>query len=147
MARLVFKRTGALTADSRREFQTGAKHDQRVPVVAQFPKVSATVVKCSATSSPYRVEMPFAPDSNELEARVSLLYHKSLLLPDYAFPVGIDIADKYVSIPDWLSKGVSQRLTASVLKKILETGDTRMLMQVRRLLALSPRDFFSRPRA
>jgi hypothetical protein len=122
-------------------------HDQWKPVVEQFPKVSATVVKCSATNFPYRVEMPSAPDSKELEARIGLLYHMSLLLPDYAFPVGIDIADKYVRIPDWLSKGVSARLTASVLKRILETGDTRMLMQVRRLLALSPRDFFFRPRA
>jgi hypothetical protein len=122
-------------------------HDLWQPVVEQFPHVNATMVKCSAMNFPYRVEMPSAPDSAELEARMSLLYHMSLLLPNYAFPVGIDIADKYVRIPDWLSKGVSERLTATVLKRILETGDTRMLMQVRRLLALSPRDFFFRPKA
>lgn len=122
-------------------------HPNWQPVVDQFPRINATMLKCSATSFPYRVEMPLAPDLSELETRMSLLYHMSLLLPNYAFPVGIDIADKYVKIPDWLSKGVSERLTAGVLKKILETGDTKTLMQVRRLLALSPRDFFFRPRA
>jgi hypothetical protein len=122
-------------------------HDQWQLVVDQFPKVSATMIKCSATNFPYRVEMPATPESDELDSRMSLLYHMSLLLPNYAFPVGIDIADKYARIPDWLSKGVSANLTASVLKKILEKGDTKTLMQVRRLLALSPRDFFFRPRA
>jgi hypothetical protein len=78
---------------------------------------------------------------------MSLLYHMSLLLPNYAFPVGIDIADKYVKIPDWLSKGVSASLTAAVLKKLLKSGDERALIQVRRLLALAPRDFFFRPKA
>jgi NurA domain len=132
--------------DLKKNFRRRA-HDRWQPVVEQFPAVSATMIKCSATSFPYRVEMPVAPDALELESQVSLLYHMSLLLPNYAFPVGIDIADKYVRIPDWLSKGVSARLTASVLKRILETGDTKALFQVRRLLALSPRDFFFRPRA
>lgn len=132
--------------EMRKNFSRRA-HDLWKPVVGQFPKVNATMVKCSATNFPYRIEMPVIPESHELEARVSLLYHMSLLLPNYAFPVGIDIADKYVRIPDWLSRGVSDHLTASVLKKILEKGDTRMLMQVRRLLALSPRDFFFRPKA
>lgn len=122
-------------------------HPNWQPVVEQFPRVNATMLKCSAANFPYRVEMAQAPDLNELEARMGLLYHMSLLLPNYAFPVGIDIADKYVKIPDWLSKGVSERLTAGVLKKILQTGDTKTLIQVRRLLALSPRDFFFRPRA
>jgi len=122
-------------------------HDRWKPVIEQFPNPVATMVKCSATNFPYRVEMPSAPGPIELENEMSLLYHMSLLLPNYAFPVGIDIADKYVRIPDWLSKGISERLTAGILKKILETGDKRMLMQVRRLLALSPRDFFFRPRA
>jgi hypothetical protein len=122
-------------------------HDRWQLVVEQFPRVSATMIKCSATNFPYRVEMTVSPDEAEMETRMSLLYHMSLLLPNYAFPVGIDIADKYARIPDWLSKGVSARLTATVLKRILETGDARMLMQVRRLLAMSPRDFFFRPRA
>jgi hypothetical protein len=122
-------------------------HPNWQPVIDQFPRVNATMIKCSAVNFPFRVEMSHVPELNDLDARMSLLYHMSLLLPNYVFPVGIDIADKYVKIPDWLSKGVSERLTASVLKRVLETGDSKTLMQVRRLLAMSPRDFFFRPKA
>lgn len=122
-------------------------HDSWQPVIRQFPSPIATMIKCSATSFPYRVEMPVAPTSAALKRLMGLLYHMSLLLPDYSFPVGIDIADKYAKIPDWLSRGVSARLTANVLNRVLATGDPKLLMQVRRLLALSPRDFFFRPRA
>jgi hypothetical protein len=122
-------------------------HDNWQSVVSQFPKPFVTMLKCSANNFPYRVEMPLCPKPEQLESRMSLLYHMSLLLPNYAFPVGIDIADKYAKIPDWLSKGISEGLTAAVLKKLLKTGDARTLMQVRRLLALSPRDFFFRPKA
>jgi hypothetical protein len=129
-----------------KNFKHRAHEDWRA-VVDQFPKPFATMIKCSATNFPFRVEMPCCPASTELESRMSLLYHMSLLLPNYAFPVGIDIADKYVKIPDWLSKRVSEKLTAAVLKKLLKSGDARTLFQVRRLLALTPRDFFFRPKA
>lgn len=122
-------------------------HGNWQPVVAQFPRISATMLKSSSMNFPYRVELTTGHDPSQLDTDMSLLYHMSLLLPNYAFPVGTDIADKYVKIPDWLSKGVSERLTAGVLRKILESGDSKALMQVRRLLALSPRDFFYRPRA
>jgi len=122
-------------------------HEHWQSVVDQFPKPFVTMLKCSGTNFPYRVELPCSPTLDQLDSRMSLLYHMSLLLPNYAFPVGIDIADKYAKIPDWLSKGVSASLTTAVLKKLLKTGDTRTLMQVRKLLALSPRDFFFRPKA
>lgn len=122
-------------------------HDRWQPVVVQFPTPMATMIKCSTTNFPYRVEVPRPLDPGEWGHVMSLLYHMSLLLPNYSFPVGIDIADKYAKIPDWLSKGISARLTANILKKVLETGDARLLLQVRRLLALSPRDFFFRPKA
>ena len=132
------------------EVQKNLKHRAHYnwqSVVDQFPKPFVTMLKCSATNFPFRVEMPSCPPPDQLESRMSLLYHMSLLLPNYAFPVGIDIADKYAKIPDWLSKGISESLTAAILKKLLKTGDARTLMQVRRLLALSPRDFFFRPKA
>lgn len=122
-------------------------HGNWQPVIEQFPRVSATMLKSSPLNFPYRVELTTEYRPGELDDQMNLLYHMSLLLPNYAFPAGIDIADKYVKVPDWLSKGVSERLTAGVLRKILESGDSKALMQVRRLLALSPRDFFYRPRA
>jgi hypothetical protein len=76
-----------------------------------------------------------------------LLYHTSRLLPRYAFPVGLDIVDKYAKVPDWLSRGVSARIAADVLLRALQTGDSNIVAQVRQFLARTPRDFFYRPQA
>jgi len=117
------------------------------PVVAQYPHPLATYLKTSPSSFPYRVEFNHAADTQNLERVMGLLYHTSLLLPEYAFPVGLDIVDKYAKVPDWLSRGVSAAIAAQVLAKAVTTGDPRVLQQVRRLLAQSPRDYFYRPRA
>lgn len=122
-------------------------HERWQSVVAQFPVPSATLLKVSANNFPFRVEFNGEPDNARLERVMNLLYHTSLLLPNYAFPVGIDIVDKYAKIPDWLSKGISSHLTANILYKVLQKGDDRLLRQIRQLLAKSPRDFFFRPKA
>jgi hypothetical protein len=73
------------------------------------------------------------------------LYHTARLLPRYAFPVGLDIVDKYAKVPDWLSKNISARMAARVLNRTIAEGDARLVAQVRRLLAHTPRDFSYRP--
>jgi hypothetical protein len=122
-------------------------HDRWQPVIEQFPKVYSTMLKSSANNFPFRVEMNNISSESSYNTIMSLLYHTALLLPNYAFPVGIDIADKYAKIPDWLSKGISARLTAGILNKVLQTGNDRLLRQTRQLLARSPRDFFFRPKS
>lgn len=121
-------------------------HEKWKLVIDQFPVPFSTMIKCSANNFPFRVEFNKSSDPDDIHNIASLLYHTSLLLPRYSFPVGIDIADKYAKIPDWLSRGISERLTAHILKKVLETGSDNMLRQIRQLLALSPRDFFFRPK-
>jgi hypothetical protein len=122
-------------------------HDIWKSVTSQFPPPFATFLKVSANNFPFRVELSSDHSPETLEKIMSLLYHTSLLLPNYAFPVGIDIVDKYAKVPDWLSRGISSHLTANILYKVLQTGDDRILRQVRQLLARSPRDFFFRPKA
>jgi len=121
-------------------------HDEWQPVVKQFPSTYATMLKTSANRFPFRVELNKEFPEPIISKVMNLLYHTSLLLPHYSFPVGIDIADKYAKIPDWLSKGISTNLTALVLQKVMNTGNEKMLRQVRQVLALSPRDFFYRPK-
>lgn len=113
-------------------------------VVRQYPNPYATVLKTSATGFPFRIEMnPGAlKEANKL---LRLLYHTARLLPRYAFPVGLDIADRYAKVPDWLGRGVSTRIAGDVLQRALATGDARIVAQVRQLLARTPRDFFYRP--
>lgn len=121
-------------------------HDEWQPIVEQFPSTYTTMLKTSANRFPFRVELNKEFPEPIISRVMNLLYHTSLLLPHYSFPVGIDIADKYAKIPDWLSKGISTNLTALVLQKVMNTGNEKMLRQVRQILALSPRDFFYRPK-
>lgn len=115
--------------------------------IRQLPPVFSTMMKTSSYSFPFRVEFISRPPDTELADIIKLIYHTALLLPNYAFPVGIDIADKYAKIPDWLSKGVSAQLAASIFKRCIQSGDVRLLQQMRTLLGRSPRDFFYRPTA
>ena len=115
--------------------------------VAKFPPVFSTMLKVSDHSFPFRIEFGREYDASKIYEIIQLTYHTSLLLPKYAFPVGIDIVDKYAKIPDWLSQGVSAQLAATIYKRCIQTGDNRLLEQMRNVLARSPRDFFFRPTA
>lgn len=121
--------------------------DRWQSTIKQLPSVHSTMMKTSSYSFPFRVEFISRPPEAELNNIIKLIYHTALLLPNYAFPVGIDIADKYAKIPDWLSNGVSAQLAASIFKRCIQTGDVRLLQQMRTLLGRSPRDFFYRPTA
>lgn len=114
------------------------------PVVSHYPKPYATVVKTTEVSFPFRVEMNEAAQAEEKRI-MRQLYHTARLLPRYAFPVGLDIVDKYAKVPAWLSRNVSARLAAAVLNRAMAEGDPRLIVQVRQLLAHTPRDFFYRP--
>jgi hypothetical protein len=83
--------------------------------------------------------------AKEFGTLVDLMYHTAKLLPRYAFPVGLDIADKYAKIPDWIAKGISAELSGVILRRALRTGDPHLVAQVRQLLARGSRDFFFRP--
>ena len=122
-------------------------HPRWAEVVATFPGIAATILKTSPNAFPFRVEMNDSAAGTNFAATMRLLYHTALLLPNYAFPVGLDIVDSYVKVPDWLSRGVSATLASSVLAKAIQTGNADMVQQLRELLARSPRDFFFRPRS
>ena len=120
--------------------------DRWQEVVGRYPHPEATVLKTSSMSFPFRVEMNAAAFACRTEV-MKMIYHTARLLPRYAFPVGLDIVDRYAKVPDWLSKGVSARLGAVVLERAMAQGDARVIAQLRQFLAHTPRDFFYRPQS
>ena len=122
-------------------------NDRWRPLMPQMPKVTSTILKCSEHSFPFRVELNRTFPTDRMHEIMKLVYHTALLLPRYAFPVGIDIVDKYAKIPDWMSKGISTHLTAKIMLHCLQKGDVKTLQKMRTLLSRSPRDFFFRPKA
>jgi hypothetical protein len=114
-------------------------------VVQQYKRPFATLLKTTEASFPFRVEMNAAALARHAQV-MRTLYHTARLLPRYAFPVGLDIVDKYAKVPDWLAKNISARMAARVLNRTIAEGDAKLVAQVRRLLAHTPRDFFYRPK-
>jgi hypothetical protein len=119
-------------------------HAQWAPVVEDFPSPSATLIKTSAAMPPFRVELNPA-GKDRLHDTMILIYHTARLLPSYAFPVGLDIVDKYAKVPDWIARGVSVAMAASVMRRVIRDGDATAIAQARQFLAGEPRDFFYRP--
>jgi hypothetical protein len=114
--------------------------------VDQYRRPFATVLKTSEQSFPFRIEMSAAGEAQQAKL-LRLLFHTARLLPRYAFPVGLDIADKFAKVPDWLSRNISARLAAAVLNRAMAEGDARLVAQIRQVLSHTPRDFFYRPQA
>jgi hypothetical protein len=123
-----------------------ASTDAWRPVAKQIPSPYSILLKSQDTTFPFRVELNSAGRSSH-HSVASFLYHTARLLPRYAFPVGLDIVDKFAKVPDWIAKGITAELASSVLQRALRTRDTNVISQIRTLLAHSPRDFFFRPDA
>lgn len=124
--------------------QNRATDDWR-PVVRQFLQPRATILKPSDNTFPLRLELNYAA-ANQIETNASVAYHTARLLPRYAFPVGLDIVDKYAKVPDWMSRAIGAAGSASLLKRALEiSDDPKVIAAYRRQLIGRPRDFFFRP--
>lgn len=114
-------------------------------VIESFPKPHVAFMLPSDRAPPVRWEI-FERDLMRVDEIAGLLLHSSKLLPGYAFPVGLDIVDKFAKVPNWMGRPISARLAAEVLRRSMESGDPAIASAVRRLLASSRREWFLRPR-
>jgi hypothetical protein len=112
--------------------------------IKSYPKPLVTYAKCSAHTLPVRVES-FPARTWPYADLIRLVIHMSRLLPLYAFPVGLDIVDKHARIPNWMTRQLSAELSASLILRAMETGDSALIKGVRRLLGFNPRDWMFRP--
>lgn len=96
-----------------------------------FPSVQTTFVRVSAAKYPLRVEAPTSYGMSELGEIVAGTFDYAGLLPNYAFPIGLDIVDKYASIPNWMSKAYKQLILQQYGR--LLAGDFVDLTDVERL--------------
>jgi hypothetical protein len=112
-----------------------------------FPKVQGCYVKVSETTEPFRVEVfaDLGKDQIIEAARRAYLYAR--VLPGYAFPVGLDIADKYAKIPNWLTESYS-KLIKYHLSVSLQNGqitDAQMRRIIVQSIYMTKRDWLFRP--
>jgi hypothetical protein len=113
--------------------------------IAMYPAPYVSFILPSEWAGPVRVEL-FERSTPQFSEIARFLMHSSMLLPGYAFPVGLDTADKFAKIPNWMGRPVTARMMVSALKRALESGNTKQIDALRHLLCGTQRDFFFRPK-
>jgi hypothetical protein len=94
---------------------------------------------------PIRIEL-FAKDVVQFETLARLVMHCAWLLPQYAFPVGLDIVDKYAKVPNWMTRPVNTNTVVQALRRAMDAGDIQTFNALRRMLCGSTRDWLFRPK-
>ncbi len=102
--------------------------DERVEL---FPKVQTTFVRTSSAKYPMRIEAPASYDVSQLSEILGRAFDYASLLPNYAFPIGLDIVDKFAAIPSWMTKAYKQLILAQFGRLML--GDYVDMTDVERL--------------
>jgi hypothetical protein len=113
-----------------------------------FPHVTGFYVHVSETTEPIRVEVftNLGEEQVHLAAERSYLYAR--LLPQYGFPVGLDIADKHAKVPAWMTdayaKLIRHHLGVSLQRgEITDAELRRILVQA---IYMTHRDWLFRPK-
>lgn len=114
------------------------------PEISQYPKPFVSYLQVSEWSAPVRIEL-FSKHRERFSEIAALVLHCSLLLPRYAFPVGLDIVDKFARIPDWMSRPINTHTAVRAMRVALDKGDNRLFDSLRRMLCGSGREFLLRP--
>jgi hypothetical protein len=113
-------------------------------VIAQYPLPKVTYVGVGQFAQPLRVEF-FDPPPAGFEACVRLIIHACRLMPNYAFPAGLDIVDKFAKVPNWMSRPISSTMAVQLMKRALDTGNPKMIEAAKRMLCGTKRDWLFRP--
>lgn len=99
--------------------------------VALFPDVQNTFVRVTSAKYPMRIEVSAAYGPAECDEVLRRSHEYASLLPGYAFPIGLDIVDKYAAIPAWMTKAYRQLILAEYGRllsgEFVEMTDTEAL--------------------
>jgi hypothetical protein len=112
--------------------------------IVHYPPPYVSYVHVSEWSAPIRLEM-FKDDLTSFPDAAKLVTHCALLLPRYAFPVGLDIVDRFAKVPNWMTRPINTYTTVQALKRALDAGDVRTFDALRRMLCGSGREWLLRP--
>jgi hypothetical protein len=114
-----------------------------------FPSVRACYVQVSKTTDPIRVETFEELGEDQIAEAARRVYLYSRLLPGYGFPVGLDIADKYSHVPNWLTEAYGKliRYHLGVSLQSGEISDAEMRRILVQAIYMTNRDWLFRPKS
>ncbi|TAK28730.1 MAG: DNA double-strand break repair nuclease NurA [Chloroflexota bacterium] len=112
-----------------------------------FPRVSGFYLQVSDHTFPIRIEVFGDLASRQVRDVAQRIYLYSTLLPGYAFPVGLDIADKFAKVPQWLTDAYGKLIKYHLRTQLYEgrITDEQMRRILIQALYLTQRDWLFRP--
>ena len=112
-----------------------------------FPAVMGTYIRASENTEPIRVEVFSDLGEDQVKEAVRRIYLYSRLLPNYGFPVGLDIADKFAHVPNWMTEAYAKmiRHTLGVSLQKGEISDVDMRKVLVQAIYMTHRDWIFRP--
>jgi hypothetical protein len=126
--------------------QVEARYAPVVDEARGFPRVCGAYLKTRDNMLPIRVELPSEADDHVRQEAILRVFAYSSLLPEYAFPVGLDVVDKFAKIPNWLSRAYQRNVEAYLQEAMVRGGlsddELRTLVVLQNL---GTRDFLFRP--
>ncbi len=113
----------------------------------KLPRISYTYLKPIENAMAIRVEFPQKLANSRKEVGLYKTYEYSRLLPNYAFPIGLDVADKFAKVPKWMVEAYRKYILFNfgrlTLDKELEEHELRKILM---FFYLHRRDFQLRPK-
>ena len=109
----------------------------------EFPKVHIGYIKVSDNQSPVRIESLNYPSDLNLDYKYILAASK--LLPNYGFPVGLSVVDKFAKIPNWMGKASRNYYTTHLLKQAVKNKDQNTISLALKVLSKKNRSWINRP--
>ena len=114
-------------------------------VIGEYPLPKVTYVGVGQFAQPLRVEF-FDPPPAGYETCVRLVIHACRLMPNYAFPAGLDIVDKFAKVPNWMSRPINSTMAVQLLKSAIDNGNPKIIEAAKRMLCGTKRDWLFRPK-
>lgn len=106
--------------------------------------IKYTYLKVFPESIPFRIEHFVEIEGPQATGLYAKLYSYARLLPSYAFPLGLDIVDKFVRIPKWMVKAYERYILLSMKGSGHNTTEEE-IRSLLRFYILNDRVFQKRP--
>jgi hypothetical protein len=113
--------------------------------IKAYPKALSTYIKSSDEADPFRVETH--EDLAIPDWSLEMIFQTARLLPNYGFPVGLDIADKFAKVPNWMSQGIRKEHAVALLRNAMKSGEPKTIEFAKKVLTARGRDWLFRPKA
>lgn len=110
--------------------------------------ISYTYLKARENTLALRVEFPTpATHNSKVDSTMRKVYQYARLLPNYAFPIGLDVVDKFARVPKWMVEAYRKYILFNFAR--LPEEDSIVPVELERMLLffhLQQRSLFQRPK-